>query len=75
MYKRQTLTPERVEAVGIFRRESVAQVVHAHLVERKYELWSVWTALVFHLWYALYIDQTLTPESLDGWRDQLTARM
>jgi len=70
-----TLTPERVEAVGIFRRESVAQVVHAHLVERKYELWSVWTALVFHLWYALYIDQTLTPESLDGWRDQLTARM
>ncbi|MBL8133108.1 MAG: asparagine synthase (glutamine-hydrolyzing) [Anaerolineae bacterium] len=52
------LTRERVEAAGVFRPEMVAAVRQAHIVERKYELWSLWTALVFHLWHAIYIDES-----------------
>lgn len=54
------LSPELVEAVGVFRPDTIQRLVHAHLVERQYELWPVWSALVFHLWHALYIDQSLT---------------
>lgn len=57
-----TLTRERVEAVGIFRPETVEAVKKAHLYEHKYELWSVWTTLIFHLWYGLYIDQSIQPD-------------
>jgi asparagine synthase (glutamine-hydrolysing) len=56
----QVLTPERVAEAGFFRPEAVARLVHEHVVERKYELWTVWTALVFHLWYGLYIDRSIT---------------
>ncbi|NUQ03666.1 MAG: hypothetical protein HUU31_07255, partial [Anaerolineae bacterium] len=52
------LTRERVEAAGVFRPEMVTAVRQAHIVERKYELWSLWTALVFHLWHAIYIDES-----------------
>ncbi len=55
-----TLTRERVESVGIFRWETVEAIKNAHIVERKYELWSLWTTFIFHLWYSLYIDQSLT---------------
>jgi asparagine synthase (glutamine-hydrolysing) len=56
----QVLAPERVRAVGYFQPDAVQRVVHAHIVERKYEVWAVWSLLVFHLWHALYIDQSLT---------------
>ncbi len=51
------LTPERIAAVGIFRPEAARKVIDAHLVEGKYEMWAVWSLLVFHLWHALYIEQ------------------
>ncbi len=54
------LAPERVAAVGVFRPDTLSRLTHAHIVERKYELWSIWSALIFHLWYALYIDRSLT---------------
>lgn len=54
------LSPEHVAAVGVFRSETISRLIHAHIVERKYELWSIWSALIFHLWYALYIDHSLT---------------
>jgi asparagine synthase (glutamine-hydrolysing) len=54
------LSPERVAAVGVFRPESISRLVHAHIVERRYELWALWSSLVFHLWHALYIDGSLT---------------
>lgn len=53
------LAPERVAAVGIFRPETVSALVKAHVVERKYELWSLWTLLTFHLWHAIYISGDL----------------
>lgn len=56
----QVLTPERVGDTGFFRPETITRLVHEHIVERKYELWTVWTALVFHLWYGLYIDHSIT---------------
>jgi asparagine synthase (glutamine-hydrolysing) len=64
------LSPEYVAAVGCFRPEVIARLVDDHMSKRSYELWSLWTLLVFHLWHALYIDQTLqlgdklTPEAL-----------
>ncbi|PJF26338.1 MAG: hypothetical protein CUN53_08200 [Phototrophicales bacterium] len=66
------LAPERVAAVGVFRPETIARLIHAHIVERRYELWSIWSALIFHLWHALYIersltlDHTLSPDDLVG---------
>lgn len=58
------LTPERVAGAGVFRPESIARLIHAHIVERRYELWSIWSALIFHLWHALYIDRSLTLDHL-----------
>ncbi len=55
------LSPEYVRAVGVFQPEAVAALVNAHLHQGAYEVWAVWTLLVFHLWHALYIDGTLTP--------------
>jgi asparagine synthase (glutamine-hydrolysing) len=55
----KVLTPDRVEAVGFFKPETVSSLIHAHIVDRKYEMWTVWTALVFHLWHGLYIDHSI----------------
>jgi asparagine synthase (glutamine-hydrolysing) len=66
------LAPERVAAAGVFRPETIARLIDAHIVERRYELWSIWSALIFHLWHALYIersltlDHTLSPDDLVG---------
>jgi asparagine synthase (glutamine-hydrolysing) len=56
----QTLTRERLAEAGVFRPEAVERLIQAHIVERKYEMWPLWTALVFHLWHGLYIDGSLT---------------
>lgn len=56
----QVLTPERVEAAGFFKPEAISRLVHAHIVDREYELWTVWTALIFHLWHGIYIDGSIT---------------
>jgi asparagine synthase (glutamine-hydrolysing) len=56
----QTLSRERIEAVGIFKADIVARLLHCHIVEGKYEMMSVWSLLVFHLWHALYIERSLT---------------
>lgn len=57
------LSREYVAAVGLFDPDAVAALVEAHVVRREYHLWPVWTLLVFHLWHALMIDQSLV---LDG---------
>jgi len=54
------LSPERVAAVGWFNPSVVAQLVSEHMEKRRYQLWPVWTLLMFHLWHALYIEQDLT---------------
>lgn len=54
------LSPERVNAVGLFNPKAVAALIDAHIHRRQYEVWSLWTVLVFHLWHALYIDRSLT---------------
>ncbi len=56
----QTLTPERVAAAGVFRPEAISGIIHAHIAEHKYEMWSLWTALIFHLWHGLYIDGSIS---------------
>jgi asparagine synthase (glutamine-hydrolysing) len=55
----KVLSSDYVAAVGCFQPQAVQKVVHAHVVERKYELWAVWSMLSFHLWHALFIDQSL----------------
>ncbi len=55
----KVLAPAYVEAVGIFQPLAVQTLVEEHLSKRGYHLWSLWSLLVFHLWHAIYIDQTL----------------
>jgi hypothetical protein len=58
-----------VAAVGIFDVAAVGKIVAAHMAGH-YELWAVWTLLVFHMWHALYISgdlvlaQKVTPADL-----------
>ena len=56
------LAPVYVEQVGIFRASAVQKLVEEHLNKKGYHLWSLWSLLVFHVWYAIYIDQTLKLE-------------
>jgi asparagine synthase (glutamine-hydrolysing) len=53
------LSPEYVASVGVFRTETITAALESHR-SGGYELWPLWTALVFHLWHALYIDHSLT---------------
>jgi asparagine synthase (glutamine-hydrolysing) len=53
------LSPQHVAAVGWFEPRTVSRLVQAHLSKQSYELWPLWTLLVFHLWHALYIDGSL----------------
>jgi asparagine synthase (glutamine-hydrolysing) len=53
------LSPERVAAAGFFQPEAVTRLVDAHIVQNQYEVWPVWTLLIFHLWHAMYIDGSL----------------
>lgn len=69
----QTLTPERVASAGVFRPEAVAQVMQAHIVEHRYEMWPLWTTFIFHLWYGLYIDHSLTLDHTLSATDLYTA--
>jgi asparagine synthase (glutamine-hydrolysing) len=54
------LAPDYVRAVGLFRAETVADLVDRHIHRREYHVWALWTLLIFHLWHALYIDHSLT---------------
>jgi asparagine synthase (glutamine-hydrolysing) len=54
------LSRERIEATGFFQPEMVARLVDDHMSKRGYELWSLWALLIFQIWHALYIDQSLT---------------
>ncbi|MFN8529176.1 MAG: asparagine synthase (glutamine-hydrolyzing) [Anaerolineae bacterium] len=54
------LSRDYVEAVGVFNPDAVARALHEHVVEHKYRLWEVWVALTFHLWHAIFMDQSLT---------------
>lgn len=64
------LAPTYVEQVGIFQPLAVQKLVDEHLHKKGYHLWSLWSLLVFHIWYAIYIDQSLklkgqlTPQNL-----------
>jgi asparagine synthase (glutamine-hydrolysing) len=53
------LSPEAVASAGVFRPEAITRAIHSHNTGG-YELWPLWTALVFHVWHALYIDGSLT---------------
>jgi asparagine synthase (glutamine-hydrolysing) len=63
------LSRDQVERAGLFEWRAVERVVQAHLHEGRYEMWSVWALLSVQLWHALYIDQSLSPESFAGWRE------
>ncbi len=60
---KEYLSPERVAAAGWFDPAAVARLVDDHVVKKRYEMWPLWSVLVFHLWHALYISQDLR---LDG---------
>jgi len=59
------LAPDYVAHVGVMKPDWIRQRISDHHDKRGYHLWPIWTALVFHLWYALYIDEVLSfPEPL-----------
>jgi asparagine synthase (glutamine-hydrolysing) len=64
------LAPDRVAAVGVFRPDAIAALVSGHMERRSYALYPVWSALVFMLWHAFYIEGepvpggALTPEGV-----------
>jgi asparagine synthase (glutamine-hydrolysing) len=60
----QTLTRERVEAAGVFRADAVQTLIRDHIGAGKYEMHALWTALVFHLWHAQYIDGSIAPGTI-----------
>lgn len=53
------LAPARVAAAGWFDPVAVSRLVEDHVVKKRYEMWPLWSALVFHLWHALYISGDL----------------
>jgi len=57
------LRPERVNAVGIFNADSVSNVVDEHLSGRASHRTLIQSLLMFQVWHALYIDQSLPPPS------------
>jgi asparagine synthase (glutamine-hydrolysing) len=59
----RVLAPEYVAQVGVFDVGAVQRIVHEHITEHKYRLKPLWTLFVFHLWHALYIDESVL---LDG---------
>ncbi|HLA43796.1 MAG TPA: hypothetical protein VJZ27_10190, partial [Aggregatilineales bacterium] len=42
-----------------FKADVVQQMVNGHLNRRGYYLHQLWNLLVFQLWYAIYIDESL----------------
>ncbi len=56
------LARDYVEAVGVFDPVVIESAIRAHVDEHKYELWTLWTALTFHVWHAIFIDQSLNLE-------------
>jgi asparagine synthase (glutamine-hydrolysing) len=54
------LSRDYVASVGWLLPDAVARIVDEHIGQHKYRLWQVWPLLVFHLWYALNIDGSLT---------------
>lgn len=57
------LSREYVNSVRIFDPAAVAAVVNAHVVEHRYELFPVWSSLIFHLWHAICIDESLQADA------------
>jgi len=56
------LSTERLHASG-FDPAPVRAMVAAHMEREGYFLNEIWNLLLFQLWHAIYIDQTLTPEA------------
>jgi asparagine synthase (glutamine-hydrolysing) len=52
------LSYDYVESVGIMQPSWVSSIVDGHLNRNEYHLTPLWTALVLHIWHALYIDQS-----------------
>ncbi len=52
------LSREYVESVGIFDADKVQDLIYRHIDKREYFMWELWTLLTFHIWHALYIDQS-----------------
>ncbi len=55
----QTLTRSASLRLAFFRPEAVARLLQAHIVERKYEMWPLWTTCLSPL-VRPYIDRSLT---------------
>jgi asparagine synthase (glutamine-hydrolysing) len=54
------LSREYVVAAGWFKPEVVSRFVEGHILHNEYHLQTVWALLSFHIWHALYIDQSLS---------------
>ncbi len=48
---------------GLFQREWVMKILNEHMIEKKDWGQQIWTLMVFEIWYRLFIEQSLAPET------------
>jgi asparagine synthase (glutamine-hydrolysing) len=63
------LSPERLGKQGIFRADFYHRFVHPHLEGKADFGIQVWAALMFQLWYTVFIDGDPTQRPTYSWRD------
>ena len=63
------LSPERLQRQGIFRPSFYGSYVKPHLDGRADFTWQVWAALMFQLWYSIFVEQTDVTKPAYSWRE------
>lgn len=63
------LAPARLAEQGLFRPEFYARFVRPHVAGRADYHPQVWTALMFQLWYIVYVEQELTESPTFSWQE------
>jgi hypothetical protein len=51
------LSPERLQRQGLFRSSFFDTFVRPHLQRKADFTWQIWAALMFQLWYVVFIER------------------
>ena len=63
------LAPERLKTQGLFEPGFYWRYVKPHLEAKEDFTWQVWAALMFQLWYFVFIEQNARSAPTYTWRD------
>jgi asparagine synthase (glutamine-hydrolysing) len=63
------LDAERLQQQGIFDPQFYARWVLPHLEGRRDHTWQIWAALMFQLWYVVFVEEGCRSAPSFGWRD------